>query len=160
MQKVWWEALYTCQPHGRWIGEYIYNCVWVNSPVGQPAVWEGYFTIFLCFRDLFGLPHIEISGMSLSQSIEAPLTNKDTAILSGGFMETVKYCIFQSWRCYLFPQIHFEKLSCILDARVMSLIGLCLTLEKAFCNQTVIWAVNEPRNNCILIFCINERVKE
>ncbi|XP_050737398.1 dnaJ homolog subfamily C member 11-like [Eriocheir sinensis] len=38
---------------------------------------------FLDLRDLFGLPHIEISGMSLNQSIEAPLTNKDTAILSG-----------------------------------------------------------------------------
>lgn len=38
---------------------------------------------FLDLRDLFGLPHIEISGMSLSQSIEAPLTTKDTAILSG-----------------------------------------------------------------------------
>lgn len=34
-------------------------------------------------RDLIGMPHIEISGMSLSQSIEAPLTNQDTAILSG-----------------------------------------------------------------------------
>lgn len=38
---------------------------------------------FLDLRDLFGLPHIEISGMALNQAIEAPLTNKDTAILSG-----------------------------------------------------------------------------
>ncbi|MCL4128914.1 UNVERIFIED_CONTAM: hypothetical protein GTU68_050335 [Idotea baltica] len=34
-------------------------------------------------RDLVGLPHIEISGMSINQSIEAPLTTRDTAILSG-----------------------------------------------------------------------------
>ncbi|KAK4326997.1 hypothetical protein Pmani_002515 [Petrolisthes manimaculis] len=38
---------------------------------------------FLDLRDLFGIPHIEISGMNLNQSIEAPLTNRDTAILSG-----------------------------------------------------------------------------
>ncbi|XP_069960476.1 dnaJ homolog subfamily C member 11 isoform X2 [Cherax quadricarinatus] len=38
---------------------------------------------FLDLRDLFGLPHIEISGMTLNQAIEAPLTNRDTAILSG-----------------------------------------------------------------------------
>ncbi|CAL8340050.1 unnamed protein product [Lota lota] len=30
-----------------------------------------------------GLPHIEINKMHISQSIEAPLTNKDTAVLSG-----------------------------------------------------------------------------
>uniref|UniRef100_A0A6A7FM57 DnaJ-like protein subfamily C member 11 n=2 Tax=Hirondellea gigas TaxID=1518452 RepID=A0A6A7FM57_9CRUS len=40
-------------------------------------------TPYLDLRDIFGLPHIEISGMSLNQSIEAPLTSKDTAILSG-----------------------------------------------------------------------------
>ncbi|KAL7648908.1 UNVERIFIED_CONTAM: hypothetical protein RMT77_000842 [Armadillidium vulgare] len=34
-------------------------------------------------RDLVGLPHIEISGMSINQSIEAPLTTRDTAIFSG-----------------------------------------------------------------------------
>ncbi|KAK3881827.1 hypothetical protein Pcinc_013759 [Petrolisthes cinctipes] len=38
---------------------------------------------FLDLRDLFGIPHVEISGMNLNQSIEAPLTNRDTAILSG-----------------------------------------------------------------------------
>ncbi|KAG7166506.1 dnaJ homolog subfamily C member 11-like [Homarus americanus] len=38
---------------------------------------------FVDLRDLFGLPHIEISGMTLNQAIEAPLTNRDTAILSG-----------------------------------------------------------------------------
>ncbi|XP_059924579.1 dnaJ homolog subfamily C member 11-like [Gadus macrocephalus] len=30
-----------------------------------------------------GLPHVEINKMHISQSIEAPLTNKDTAVLSG-----------------------------------------------------------------------------
>ncbi|XP_075997243.1 dnaJ homolog subfamily C member 11-like [Genypterus blacodes] len=30
-----------------------------------------------------GFPHIEINKMTISQSIEAPLTNKDTAVLSG-----------------------------------------------------------------------------
>lgn len=38
---------------------------------------------YLDLRDLFGLPHIEISGMSINQSIEAPLTSKDTAVFSG-----------------------------------------------------------------------------
>ncbi|XP_042863914.1 dnaJ homolog subfamily C member 11-like isoform X1 [Penaeus japonicus] len=38
---------------------------------------------YMDLRDIFGLPHIEISGMSLNQSIEAPLTSRDTAILSG-----------------------------------------------------------------------------
>lgn len=34
-------------------------------------------------RDLFGLPHVEISGMALNQSIEAPLTSSHTAVLGG-----------------------------------------------------------------------------
>lgn len=52
---------------------------------------ETIYIVFLCCRDLFGLPHIEISGMSLNQSIEAPLTNKDTAILSGEYIEVHYY---------------------------------------------------------------------
>lgn len=49
--------------------------------------------VFLFFRDIFGLPHIEISGMSLNQSIEAPLTSRDTAILSGElfYLELIEF---------------------------------------------------------------------
>ena len=35
----------------------------------------------VAFRPL--IPHIEVSSMSISQSVECPLTVKDTAILSG-----------------------------------------------------------------------------
>jgi len=34
-------------------------------------------------RDMFGLPHVEVNGVNISQYIEAPITSKHTAILNG-----------------------------------------------------------------------------
>ncbi|KAM7401857.1 hypothetical protein PAMP_017134 [Pampus punctatissimus] len=58
--------------------------------------WEGTISVGVDATDLFdrydedfeempggGFPHIEINKMHISQSIEAPLTNSDTAVLSG-----------------------------------------------------------------------------
>ncbi|KAF3860771.1 hypothetical protein F7725_001026 [Dissostichus mawsoni] len=58
--------------------------------------WEGTISVGIDATDVFdqyeedyeevgtgGVPHIEINKMHISQSIEAPLTTKDTAILSG-----------------------------------------------------------------------------
>uniref|UniRef100_A0A3Q2ZD50 DnaJ homolog subfamily C member 11 n=1 Tax=Kryptolebias marmoratus TaxID=37003 RepID=A0A3Q2ZD50_KRYMA len=60
-----------------------------TNPKGTISVGVDATDLFDCYDDDFeempggGFPHIEINKMHISQSIEAPLTNTDTAMLSG-----------------------------------------------------------------------------
>ncbi|CAL8340658.1 unnamed protein product [Merluccius merluccius] len=54
--------------------------VWASTP---PDLFDRYDEDFEEMMPGGGFPHIEINKMHISQSIEAPLTNKDTAVLSG-----------------------------------------------------------------------------
>lgn len=57
-----------------------------TNPKGTIIVNVNATDIFSSYEDEYdepGFPAIEVSGMSMSQSIEAPLTLKDTAILNG-----------------------------------------------------------------------------
>ena len=49
---------------------------------------ETYFWLFFAFCRSRIIPSIEVKGMSFSQSVEAPLTLKDTAFMSGKFDST------------------------------------------------------------------------
>lgn len=115
-----------------------------------------FFTLFYFFRDLFGLPHIEISGMSLSQSIEAPLTNKDTAILSGGFVEIVQYLIFWSKRVLIFvitswiTTLHL-RCECNVSYRPT------YNSRQSIGNHAIVWSVRELFT---LIVCLKLKEKK